>query len=140
MSIKASLLALALAVSALGAPAADARTAAPTGRLSGLTQITYGCPGPARVDGPPCERWFPFPRARFAVTMEAADRTPIPGTRRVVASDGHGRFTLSLAAGRYTLTPLPQRHTRGGQRVSVEIRAREATSAVVRFQGFPMMV
>jgi hypothetical protein len=102
------------------------------GRLAGRTQITYGCPGPVRVGEPPCERWSPFPRARFAVTTG--------GTRRVVTSDARGRFRLSLAPGTYTLLPLPQRRTKSGRPVTVHVRSGETTSALVRFLGVPMML
>ena len=120
---------MAIAV-ALTAPGAG--SAVPASLLTGRTQITYGCPGPVRVGDPPCERWTPFPRARFAVTTG--------GTRRVVTSDAGGRFTLSLAPGTYTLLPLPQRRTKGGRPVIVEIRSGETTSALVRFLGVPMML
>jgi hypothetical protein len=45
-----------------------------------------------------------------------------------------------LGTGRYQLTPLPQPHTRGGNSISVTVRAGRATWTLVRFQGFPQMV
>lgn len=115
---------------------------ATTGRgwLSGVTQITFGCPGPARVGGPSCNPWHPFARARFAVTMNAPDGKPIAGTKRVFASDGNGRFSLRLDAGSYTVTPLPQAHTHGGSPLSVRVRTGVVVRVVVRYVGFPMMV
>jgi hypothetical protein len=139
MTIRTRLLALALTACALGTGSAAGQDAVRLGRLSGLTQITYGCPGPAR-EGAACEHWLPFAHARFAVTMSGPDRSPVPGTRRLVVSDSRGHFALSLAAGRYTLTPLPQSHTRGGAPVSVRIRAGGTATVAVRFLGFPMMV
>jgi hypothetical protein len=103
------------------------------GRLSGVTQISFGCPGPQRV-GQQCERWSRFAHARFSVTSLSS------GSARVVASDGQGRFTLALAAGRYRVTPLRQAQTTGGAPITVTIRAATTMWAHVRFQGFPRMV
>jgi hypothetical protein len=122
----------------LGAAVVPA-SAKPDGRLAGLTQITYGCPGPQRV-GQQCERWSMFAHARFALRRNAADGTPIPGTRRVVASDGGGRFSLVLAAGTYTIIPLAQTHTRGGTTLTARVRAGQTTRVTLRFLGYPMMV
>jgi hypothetical protein len=102
------------------------------GRLSGVTQISFGCPGPQRV-GQPCERWSSFAHARFLVTS-------LSGGARVVTSDGRGRFTVALAVGRYRLTPLRQAQTTGGTTLTVTIRAATTTWACVRFQGFPRML
>ena len=126
----------ACAVIGIGAQPASSNS---TGRLTGLTQITYGCPGPQRV-GQLCERWFTFARARFAVTRNAADGKPIPTTRRTVVSDGNGHFILVLAAGSYTITPLAQTHTRGGRSLTARVRAGQPTRVTVRFLGYPMMV
>jgi len=126
---------LALSVVALAGGTPRASSALQTyGRLSGVTQITYGCPGPQR-EGDRCERWSTFARARFHVARLSGD----PGLR-TVTSDQRGRFTLALAAGRYRLTPLRQAHTTGGTLVTVTIRATETTWARVRFQGFPRML
>ena len=111
----------------------------PDGRLTGLTQITYGCPGPQRV-GQQCERWFSLANARFALTRIRTDGTPIPSTRRVVVSDGSGRFNLPLTAGTYAIVPLAQRHTRGGTTLTTRVRAGQTTRTTVRFLGYPMMV
>jgi hypothetical protein len=120
---------------ALGAGvSAQARTAGQDqGRLSGVTQISYGCPGPQR-EGEPCEHWSSFARARFRVT------TSNNGDTRIVTSDRRGRFTLALTAGRYRVTPLPQTHTTGGATLTVTIRAGATVWARVRFQGFPRML
>jgi hypothetical protein len=103
------------------------------GRLSGVTQISYGCPGPQR-EGEPCEHWSSFARARFRVT------TLRSGATRIVTSDGLGRFTLALTVGRYRLTPLRQARTTGGPPLTVTIRAAATTWTRVRFQGFPRML
>jgi len=103
------------------------------GRLSGLTQISYGCPGPQR-EGEPCEHWSSFAHARFRLTTVGS------GEARTVTSDLHGRFTLVLTVGRYRLTPLRQAHTTGGTSLTVTIRAAATTSTRVRFQGFPRML
>src|SRR5260221_3531752 len=75
----------------------QAGSAIVTGRLSGVTQISFGCPGPQR-EGNPCERWSSFPRARFQVlrlTSRAATLTITSGSNR--------RFALLVATGRYHL-------------------------------------
>ena len=110
------------------------------GRLTGKTQITYGCPGPVRVGAPPCEHWLSFPRARFTITRLDATGSPIVGTRRLVTSDDRGRFELALAIGRYRLSLLPQQHTRGGNLIGVTVKAGRTAWVLVRFQGFPQMV
>ncbi len=130
--------AVAVACTVLGAGAVPA-SSNPNGRLAGLTQITYGCPGPQRV-GQQCERWSMFAHARFALRRNAADGTPIPSTRRVVASDGGGRFSLVLAAGTYTIIPLAQTHARGGATFTARVHAGQTTRITVRFLGYPMMV
>ena len=122
----------------LGAGAASA-SSNPTGRLVGLTQITYGCPGPQRV-GQQCERWSVFKHARFAVTRVRPDGTPFASSRRVVVSDGNGRFSLVLTTGAYTVMPLAQAHTQGGRSFAVRVRAGQVARITVRFLGYPMMV
>jgi hypothetical protein len=103
------------------------------GRLSGSTQISYGCPGPQR-EGVPCEHWSSFARARFRLTTLSS------GDARIVTSDWRGRFTLVLTVGRYRVTPLRQAHTTGGTPLTVTIRAAATTWTRVRFQGFPRML
>jgi len=125
-------LAFVLVASAAGGASGNSYAQA-QGRLSGVTQITYGCPGPQR-EGEPCEHWSSFPHARFRVTQLAGAET------RTVTSDRQGRFTLLLALGRYRLTPLKQEHTTGGTPLTVSIRAGATTWARVRFQGFPRML
>ncbi|MGZ4291686.1 MAG: hypothetical protein ACXVQQ_03730 [Gaiellaceae bacterium] len=125
----------ALLLVALAAGAMSARgTGQGTGRLSGVTQISYGCPGPQR-DGEPCEHWSSFPRARFRVTRLGGG-----GETRTVTSDRLGRFTLLLAVGRYRVTPLRQAHTTGGTPLALSIRVAATTWARVRFQGYPRML
>ena len=68
------------------------------------------------------------------------DLLPGPsGRARIVVSDSLGRFSLRLAPGNYTVTSLPQAHTRGGTTLQVRIRPGALTRILVRFQGFPMM-
>jgi len=128
--------AVALSFVAFGAgsmPRASTAAGQDQGRLSGVTQISYGCPGPQR-EGEACEHWSSFPQARFRVTRLRS------GDTRVVTSDPRGRFTLRLAAGRYRLTPLRQAHTTGGTPLTVTIHGAVASWARVRFQGFPRML
>ena len=110
-----------------------------SGRLTGKTQISFGCPGPAREGTPGCNPWRPFAHARFSLGQLSASGNPIPGTRRTVTSDAHGRFQLLLSAGTYVITPLPQRNTHGGKRLNVQVRAGESATVLVRFAGFPRM-
>jgi hypothetical protein len=104
------------------------------GRLSGVTQISYGCPGPQR-DGEPCERWSSFAGARFRVVKLAGG-----AAARTITSDRRGRFTVALSVGRYRLTPLRQANTSGGTAFTVTIRTGATTWARVRFEGFPRML
>jgi hypothetical protein len=104
------------------------------GRLSGVTQISYGCPGPQR-EGEPCEHWSTFARAQFRVAKLSSGRAT-----RTITSDRLGRFTLVLAIGRYQLTPLPQAHTTGGILITATIQAAATTWTRIRFQGFPRML
>lgn len=110
-----------------------------SGRLSGKTQISFGCPGPVREGTPGCNPWRPFAHARFSLTQRSASGNPIAGTRRTVTADAHGQFQLLLRTGAYLITPLPQRHTHGGNRLNVHVRAGESTAVLVRFAGFPQM-
>lgn len=103
------------------------------GRLSGITQISYGCPGPQR-EGEPCEHWSSFAQARFLVTRLGG------GEARTVTSGRRGRFTLVFTVGRYRLTPLRQAHTTGGTPLTVTIQAATTTWTRVRFQGLPRML
>ena len=124
--------ALSFVVLSVGSPRAGSAGQDP-GRLSGVTQISYGCPGPQRV-GEQCERWSSFAHARFGLTTLGGRNA------RVITSDGRGRFTLALAPGRYRVTPLRQAHTTGGMSVTVTIRTSATTWIRVRFQGFPQML
>jgi hypothetical protein len=126
---------LALAIWVLVATAtagATAQAGTTTGTLAGQTQISYGCPGPVAVNGPSCNPWHPFVNARFSVS-------PVSGRARTVVSASQGRFTLRLLPGSYTVTPLPQAHTRGGTTLLVRVSAGARTLITVRFAGFPMM-
>ena len=120
-------------LAASGSTVAAAATAAGVGTLAGQTQISYGCPGPVAEAEPSCNPWHTFARARFSVSPSP------PGPPRTVVSDSLGHFSLRLAPGNYTLTALPQTHTRGGTTLHVRIRAGALTGILVRFQGFPMM-
>ena len=92
------------------------------------------------MGAPACAPWHSFPHARFTITRRDAAGALIPATKRLVNSDDHGRFNLSLAAGRYQLTPLPQAHTRGGNPTSVTIKPGRTTRTLVRFEGYPQML
>ena len=122
-----------VALAAAAAPTASGTVENP-GRLSGVTQISYGCPGPQR-EGEPCEHWSSFARAQFRMAKLGSG-----GATRTITSDRRGRFTLLLAIGRYRLTPLPQAHTTGGTPITVTIGAAATTWARVRFDGFPRML
>jgi hypothetical protein len=103
-----------------------------TGVLRGTTEISFGCPGPTTE--PPCNPWRPFPLARFTVARAAT-----PGRTTLVRSNANARFSVRLAAGTYLVTPLRQGNARGGPQVRVRIRGGLATTARVRFEGFPQM-
>ncbi len=126
--------ALSVGVLAFGSPPQTGSAAQGLGRLSGVTQVTYGCPGPQR-EGETCARWSSFAQARFYVAKLNSG-----AAARTVTSDRQGRFTLALAAGLYRLTPLRQAHTTGGTAITVTVRAGATTWARVRFQGFPRML
>jgi hypothetical protein len=108
-----------------------------TGVLRGTTQISFGCPGPTTE--PPCNPWRPFPLARFTVARRSVTGDPLPGTTVLVRSDATAHFRLRLHVGSYLITPLRQANARGGALLTVRIRAGTATTALVRFFGFPMM-
>ena len=136
MNLKRAWSVLVVAACAFGGASSDVRAVVAVGHLAGQTQISYGCPGPARI-GQECERWFTFPQARFSVAATAATGS---GAGRVVVSDRRGRFGVELAAGSYTLTPLAQAHTRGGTRLLLRVPAGKTAWALVRFEGVPRMV
>jgi hypothetical protein len=120
--------------------AAASRTQSGSGLLVGLTQISYGCPGPARVGQPPCERWHAFPHARFAIRQIGPKGQPLPQIIRVVVSDHLGHFSVRLSTGDYQLTPLVQAHTSGGPKLTIRVRSGHTTRLLVRFLGIPRMV
>lgn len=122
------------------AAAAPASAGAADGRLSGSTQISFGCPGPVREGSPSCHPWRSFGHLRFYVSSSTVTGRPVPGTRRLVVSDAQGGFALRLTAGAYVVMPLPQAHTSGGTWVRARVRAGGATRILVRFEGFPKMV
>jgi hypothetical protein len=125
--------ALALLVNAGGASPAVS-----TGFLAGVTQISFGCPGPTR-DGGSCNPWQPFPGARFTVARLGSDGRPIASTRRILASTPRATFRVSLLRGTYALTPLRQSQTNGGTTVKFQVRPGKATNVVVHFLGYPSM-
>jgi len=131
--LKGTALAFSFVAFGAGVPPQASTAGQAQGRLSGVTQISYGCPGPQR-EGEPCEHWSTFAQARFRLT------TLRNGYARIVTSNRRGRFTLALTAGRYRVTPLPQTHTTGGAALTVTIQAGATTWARVRFQGFPRML
>lgn len=132
----------ALVTIALGAGAAVGEVAAASraGRISGVTQISFGCPGPVREGTPSCEHWTRFPHARFSITRLADDNTPIKGTQQIISSGNRGEFTIALPSGRYLLRPLPQQHTNGGLPIHLEVRPAMTSWGLVRFTGYPQML
>jgi hypothetical protein len=138
--VRRGVVALLCAALAWGAFAVTAPSAVRTGTLAGVTQISFGCPGPAREDGPTCQPWHAYPHARFRVVRLDANRSPLSGTARIVTSDAQARFRLLVRIGVYRLTPLPQAHTRGGPSLTVRVVHARATHALVRFVGVPQMV
>jgi hypothetical protein len=110
-----------------------------SGQLTGQTQISFGCPGPARVGAPGCNPWRPFAHAHFELAERGANGAIEPGTRRLVSSNQLGRFALRLRVGSYLLTTVPQRNTRGGTNLSVRVQADQTSTVLVRFTGFPLM-
>jgi len=130
---------LALLAGAAGVAAASQVQPA-AGLLVGVTQISYGCPGPARVGRPPCESWHSFPHARFGIRQIGPKGQPVPQVIRVVVSDRLGRFSVRLTSGDYQVTPVVQAHTSGGRRLTVHVRSGQTTKILVRFNGVPRMV
>jgi hypothetical protein len=121
--------------------AAAARTQPGSGLLVGQTDISYGCPGPARIGQQPCERWQSFPHARFRLRQIGPRGRPLPPQIiRVVVSDRLGHFSVRLSQGDYRVTPLVQAHTSGGRKLTVHIRSGHTTRILVRFLGIPRMV
>ena len=110
-----------------------------TGTLRGTTQISFGCPGPVRDSGPVCNPWRTYPSARFSISRRSTVGLPVPDTAVVVTSNPNGRFSLRLSAGRYLVTPLPGRKTRGGPQLTVRVRAGAETTVLIRFVGVPQM-
>ena len=127
---------------ALAASAAvgDVAAGSQPGRISGVTQISFGCPGPVREGTPSCKRWTRFPHGRFSISQLTNDNTTIVGTRQIITSGNRGQFTIALPSGRYLLKPLPQRNTRGGTPIHLEVRPPITSWALVRFTGYPRML
>jgi hypothetical protein len=128
----------ALAIGVSVAAASQAQTG--SGSLVGLTQISYGCPGPTRIGRASCESWHPFPRARFGIRQIGPKGRPLPQIIRVVVSDSRACFSVRLSIGDYELTPLVQAHTNGGRKLIIHVRAGHTTRILVRFLGVPRMV
>jgi hypothetical protein len=127
------MIAIAGLVAIAGFTSATSRSAVQaTGVLRGATQISFGCPGP--TTDPPCNPWRPYPLARFSVSRSTYAGTPV-----VVKSNANAHFSVRLTTGTYVLTPLRQADARGGARLTVRIRAGQATTVLVRFLGFPQM-
>jgi hypothetical protein len=130
-----------LALLAGGANVAVASQTQPgSGLLVGVTQISYGCPGPARIGHPSCEIWHPFAHARFGIRQIGPKGQPLPQIIRVVISDQLGRFSARLGTGDYQVSPLAQAHTSGGRKLTVNIRSGHTAKILVRFVGIPRMV
>jgi hypothetical protein len=138
-SFTAVIASLGLMVSGVGV-AVGSQVQPRSGLLAGLTQISYGCPGPARAGQPSCEIWHPFPHARFGIRQIGPKGQPLPQIIRVIVSDRLGRFTVRLSAGVYQIMPLVQAHTSGGPKLTVQIRSGHTSRILVRFRGVPRMV
>jgi hypothetical protein len=138
-SFTAVVTSLTLMISSVGIAAAS-KVQAGSGSLVGLTQISYGCPGPTRIGQPSCESWHPFPHARFAIRPIGPKGQPLPQIIRVVVSDQHGRFSLRLSTGEYQIAPLAQAHTAGGPKLNVHVRSGHTTRILIRLLGIPRMV
>jgi hypothetical protein len=131
---------LALMVTGVSVAAAASQVQPGSGLLVGLTQISYGCPGPARVGHPSCEIWHPFPNARFGIRQIGPKGQPLPQFILVVVSDRLGHFSVRLSTGDYQVLPLVQARTSGGPKLTVRIRPGHTTRILVRFLGIPRMV
>lgn len=133
-----------IAVTVLAAAGAAAGTShgatTPAGWLAGKTQISFGCPGPVREDGPSCNPWRTFPNAQLSLVRIGPGGAPVAATRRLVVSDDGGAFRLRLAAGAYEVTPLRQAHALAGTPLRVRVTAGAVTRLLVRFEGFPQMM
>jgi hypothetical protein len=135
------LAAVPLATLAIGVGVAAASQAqAGSGLLVGLTQISYGCPGPARVEHTSCENWHPFRYSRFGIRPIGPKGQLLPQIIRVIVSDRWARFSIRLSTGDYALTPLVQAHTSGGRKLIIHIGTGHTTRILVRFLGVPRMV
>jgi hypothetical protein len=137
-SFTAVVASLTLMISSVGMAAASQVQQA--GSLVGLTQISYGCPGPARIGQPTCEIWQPFPRARFGIRQIGPTGRPLPQIVRVVGSDQLGRFSVRLGTGDYQVSPFVQAHASGGPKLTIRVRSGHTTRLLVRFLGIPRMV
>ncbi len=138
-TIMAVIATIALLVSGASLATASSRQSG-SGLLLGLTQISYGCPGPARIGQPTCESWHRFQQTRFGIQQIGPKGQPLPQFIRVVVSDRQGRFSVRLSTGDYEVMPLVQAHTSGGPKLTVKIRSRHTTRIQVRFFGVPRMV
>lgn len=116
-----------------------ARVSTSDGSVTGQTQISFGCPGAARIGSPSCHPWRAFAHARLAVARDAVGTSARTTQRWLVVSDQDGRFTLRLSAGDYTVTLPAQTHTLGGIALHFHVGAVGVTRLVVRFQGYPLM-
>lgn len=96
-------------------------------------------PRPVNPDGPTCKPWHAFPHARFSVARRSTTGAPVPATAVVVTSNAQAHFSLRLDAGTYLVTPLTQRSTHGGPRLTVRVRAGARSAVLVRFEGYPRM-
>ena len=67
----------------------------------------------------------------------------IAGEQKTTLSTVLGTIAVTASminiVGGYLITPLPQRNTHGGTRLTVQVRAGESITTLVRFIGFPQM-
>ncbi len=133
VAVTASLVAISISV------AAPSQAQPGSGLLVGLTQISYGCPGPTRVGHPSCEIWHPSPHARFGIRQSGPRGQPLPQIIRVL-SNRQGHFSVRLSTGDYQVSPLVQAHTSGGRKLTFQIRSGHTAKILVRFLGIPRMV
>jgi hypothetical protein len=87
------------AVVCIGVPVGVANPAVTSsGRLTGKTEISFGCPGPVREGTPGCNPRRRFVHARFSLAQRSASGNPIPGTAAPSPPTRTGSFSFSCAA------------------------------------------
>jgi hypothetical protein len=109
-----------------------ARAGMPSSGIHGVLRLSHGCPGPVRVgDTRRCD----FPGAGIVVRVFRPAATV---AFRSVRTDGAGRFSVALPAGRYMLradVPLVRE-----QPTPVSVRTGGWTAVTLRYLIPPYMV